>query len=82
MLLGLHPEIADGVTQLHMDIQGKDEAANEEFWNRLEKTGQFHNAEWSTVTVTEQGFHRIAMVVVYTPTQPAVRPAAAGAEKR
>ena len=78
MLLGVHPEIADGVIQLRMDVQGKSEEVNESFWNRLEKTGHFHNAEWTSVNVTDEGFHRIAMTVYYTPDQPAVRPAAAG----
>ena len=82
MLLGIRPEFTDGVTQLHMDVQGKSEDDVDAFWNRLEKTGQFHNAEWSSVTVTDQGYHRVAMTVVYTPTQPSVRPAAAGPVKQ
>jgi hypothetical protein len=82
MLLAVHPKIEDGVTQLSMDVQGKSEEDIESFWNRLEKTGQFHNAEWTSVNVSEQGYHRIAMSVVYTPAQPAVRPAGTGPVKQ
>jgi hypothetical protein len=77
MLLGVQPEIADGVTQLHMDVQGKGEDVIESFWDRLEKTGSFRDAEWSNVTVTEDGLHRITMNVLYTPRAPAARPASA-----
>jgi hypothetical protein len=82
MLMGVHPEIEDGITQLHMDVQGKSEEVIESFWNRLEKTGQFRNAEWTSVNVTDEGFHRIAMTVLYSPTQPAVRQVAAGPAKQ
>lgn len=75
MLLGVHPEIADGVTQVNMDVQGKSEDVIEAFWDRLEKTGQFRNAEWSNVTITPEGFHRMVMTVNYTPAPVAARPA-------
>jgi len=77
MLMGVHPEIADGVTQLHMEIQGKGEDVIEAFWDRLEKTGSFRDAEWSNVTVTEEGLHRITMSVRYTPHPAGARPASA-----
>jgi hypothetical protein len=76
MLLGVHPEIEDGVTQLHMDVQGKGEEVISDFWERLEKTGEFRGAEWSTVNVTEDGLHRITMSVFFTPHTAAARPAA------
>jgi len=82
MLMGVHPEIADGVTQLHMDVQGKGEDVIEAFWDRLEKTGSFRDAEWSNVTVTEEGLHRITMSVRYTPGAAAARPASAPAEEK
>ena len=77
MLLGIHPDFSDGVTQLHMELQGKNEDVIEDFWERLEKTGAFHKAEWSNVTVTEDGLHRMTMDVVYTPRAAATRPAGA-----
>ena len=82
MLMGVHPEIADGVTQLHMDVQGKGEDVIEAFWDRLEKTGSFRDAEWSNVTVTEEGLHRITMSVRYTPGAAAARPVSAPAEEK
>jgi type IV pilus assembly protein PilN len=74
MLMGVHPEIADGVTQLHMDLQGKGEEVITAFWDRLEKTGAFRDPEWSTVNVTDDGLHRMAMNVVYLARVPAARP--------
>jgi hypothetical protein len=76
MLMGVHPEIADGVTQLRMDVQGKGEEVIDAFWERLEKTGSFRDAEWSNVNITEDGLHRMTMNVVYTPRAAAPRPAA------
>jgi hypothetical protein len=77
MLMGVHPEIEEGATQLHMDVQGKGEEVIESFWERLEKTGSFHNVEWSNVNVTDDGLHRMTMNVVYTPGAPATRPPSA-----
>lgn len=82
MLIGVHPEIKDGVTQLHMDVQGKSGEVVDSFWDRLEKTGQFHDAVWSSETITEDGLHRIAMQVVFTPNQAAARPASAPGAKK
>ena len=82
MLLGVHPEIAAGVTQLHMDVQGKGPDDIDAFWDRLEKTGAFRDAEWSNMTVTETGLHRMTMNVLYAPAAAGARPAsAAPAEK-
>jgi hypothetical protein len=77
MLMGVQPEIADGVTLLHMEVQGKGEDDIEAFWERLEKTGAFRDVEWSNVSITEQGLHRMTMNVIYTPKAPAARPAGA-----
>jgi hypothetical protein len=76
MLMGVHPEIADGITQLRMDVQGKDEDVIQSFWDRLEKTGQFRDSEWTNVTITEAGLHRMTMNVLYMPRGSAARPAA------
>jgi hypothetical protein len=75
MLMGVHPQIEDGLTQVHLDVQGKGEEVINDFWDRLEKTGQFRNPEWSNVTITPEGYHQMAMTVVYTPTRTAARPA-------
>jgi hypothetical protein len=75
MLISVHPEIKDGITQLHMDVQGKAGDVIDAFWERLEKTGQFRDVVWSSDTITEEGLHRVAMKVIYTPTRAAARPA-------
>jgi hypothetical protein len=75
MLLAVHPEIKDGVTQVDMDVQGKDEEVINEFWDRLEKTGQFRNPEWTAVTISPDGNHQMTMAVVYTPANAMARPA-------
>lgn len=77
MLLGVHPEIKDGVTLVHMDVQGKSEDVINTFWERLEKTGQFRDASWSNMQVTQDGYSQMVMTVFYTASQPAIRPAAA-----
>jgi hypothetical protein len=76
MLMGVAPDIGDGITQVHMDVQGKGEDEIQAFWDRLEKTGQFRDSEWSSVTITDQGLHRMTMSVIYKPGAPATRPAA------
>ena len=76
MLMSVRPEIKDGMTELHMDVQGRTEDTINEFWDRLEKTGLFHNVVWSNVTITEDGLQRMGMTATYTPHQAGVRPAA------
>jgi len=76
MLVGVHPEIKDGVTQLHMDVQGKSEDVINTFWERLEKTGRFRDASWTNMTVTPDGYAQMVMTVLYTANQAAARPAA------
>jgi Tfp pilus assembly protein PilN len=75
MLTAVRPEFKDGGTQVNLEIQGRNSDANDAFWDRLEKTGAFHNIQWSAVNVTEDGLHRLQMKAVYTPPQPATRPA-------
>jgi Tfp pilus assembly protein PilN len=76
MLTGVHPEIKDGVTQVHLDVQARGEDVINEFWDRLEKTGKFHNPEWTAVTISPDGNHQMTMAVVYTASRAAARPAA------
>ena len=68
MLTAVHPDFAEGVTQVNMSIQGRGGDVIDNFWERLEKTGAFHDIEWSGLTVTEDGIHRLEMTAVYTGT--------------
>jgi hypothetical protein len=79
MLIGVHPEIKDGVTQVHLEVQGRTEEMIDSFWDRLEKTGRFHDVAWTNVSVSDDGLQKMSMVAVYTAGQPAMRPAAAPA---
>lgn len=67
MLTSIHPEFKDGITTLNFDLQGKRTEDIDEFWDHLEKTGAFHDIQWSNVQATEEGFRRIQMKAVYTP---------------
>lgn len=76
MLTGVRPDFTkEGTIQVSLDIQGKNSDANDEFWDRLEKTGLFRNIQWSAVDVTEDGFHRIQMTADYLPSPGSARPA-------
>ena len=66
MLTAVHPVFAEGVTQISMSIQGRGGDVIDNFWERLEKTGAFHDIEWSGLTVGEDGIHRLEMTAVYT----------------
>jgi hypothetical protein len=66
MLTSVHPEFEDGVTHINMEIQGRGGDVIDSFWERLEKTGAFHDIEWSGLTVTDEGIHRVQMSAVYT----------------
>lgn len=66
MLTSVHPDFKDGVTRVSMEIQGKSGDVIDSFWERLEKTGAFHEIEWSGLTVTEDGIHHIQMTSVYS----------------
>ncbi len=67
MLTSVRPEFdKEGTTHIAMEIQGRGEGVIDNFWDRLEKTGAFHDIVWSDVTVTEEGIHRVQMSAVYT----------------
>ena len=66
MLTAVHPDFKDGVTQVNMSIQGRGGDVIDNFWERLEKTGAFHDIEWSGMTVTDEGIHRVEMTAAYT----------------
>jgi hypothetical protein len=76
MLVGVHPEISGGVTQVHLDVQGKSEEDITNFWDRLEKTGRFRDVSWSNTTITPEGYSQMAMTALYTPNRAAAQPAA------
>ena len=76
MLTGVRPDFTkEGTIQVSLDIQGKNSDANDEFWDRLEKTGAFRNIQWTAVDVTEEGFHRIQMTADYLPSPGSAQPA-------
>ena len=68
MLTSVHPEFEHGVTHVNLEIQGRGGDVIDSFWERLEKTGAFHDIEWSGLTVSEDGIHRLQMTAVYTGT--------------
>ena len=76
MLVSVRPEFKDNVTQINLDVQGKSSEDIQAFWDRLEKTGAFHDVTWSAVSETDNGLDKMQMRAVYTPAQAAVRPAA------
>jgi hypothetical protein len=67
MLLSIHPEIKDGQTTVAMEIQGRRTEDIVEFFDRLEKTGEFRNVTWSQVTSTDEGLNKMAMQAEYAP---------------
>ena len=69
MLTAINPDFGDGVTAVNLEIQGRGGDVIDNFWERLEKTGAFHDIEWSGLTVTEEGIHRLQMKAVYTGTR-------------
>lgn len=69
MLTSVRPEFEDGVTYVNMEIQGRGGDVIDSFWERLEKTGAFHDIEWSGLSVSEDGVHRLQMSAVYTGAQ-------------
>jgi Tfp pilus assembly protein PilN len=69
MLTGVHPEFKDAETQVNLDVQGRRSDDIDAFWDRLDKTGAFRNIQWSAVTVSEDGLHKITMKAVYAPPE-------------
>lgn len=70
MLTSVRPDFKGGETQVNLEIQGRGEDAIETFWERLEKTGSFHDIQWSGLNVTEDGMHRIQMRAAYASAPP------------
>jgi hypothetical protein len=68
MLTSVNPDFDEGVTHVRMEIQGRGGDVIDNFWERLEKTGAFHTIEWTGLTVSEDGIHRLQMSAVYTGT--------------
>ena len=66
MLTSVRPQISDGKTQINLEIQGRNTEAIDEFWDRLDKTGQFHDVVWSTQSVIDEGLQRMQMRVAYS----------------
>jgi Tfp pilus assembly protein PilN len=67
MLTSVHPEFKEGETQVNLEVQGRGSDDIDAFWDRLDKTGAFHNVEWSAVNVGEDGLHKVQMRAAYTP---------------
>ncbi len=77
MLTAVRPDFNEGATQVNLEVQGRRSDDIDAFWDRLEKTGSFHNIQWSAVTVTDEGLNKILMRAVYTPPGTPSRPASA-----
>jgi Tfp pilus assembly protein PilN len=73
MLTSVRPVFKEGETQINLEIQGRGSDVIDTFWDRLEKTGAFHGIQWSGVTVSEDGVHKIQMKGIYTPPAPPAR---------
>jgi len=69
MLTAVRPEIKDGTTHVHLDVQGKSSDDVDAFWDRLEKTGEFRDVQWTDVAITDDGLQRIQMTCVYNPAE-------------
>ena len=76
MLVAVRPEFKDNVTQINLDLQGKSSEDIQAFWDRLERTGAFHDVSWTAVTEAENGLDKMQMRAVYTQAQAAAKPAA------
>ena len=76
MLVAVRPEFKDNVTQINLDLQSKGSEDIQAFWDRLAKTGTFHDVTWSAVNEGDNGLDKMQMRAVYAPAQGAVRPAA------
>lgn len=70
MLISIRPEIKDGKTNVSMEIQGRRTEDIVDFFDRLEKTGHFHDVTWSQETITDDGLLRQTINAVYV-AQPA-----------
>jgi Tfp pilus assembly protein PilN len=76
MLTSVRPEFKEGETRVNLEIQGRGGDVIDTFWDRLEKTGAFHDIQWSGLNVSDEGLHRIQMRAIYQPpAPPSARPA-------
>jgi Tfp pilus assembly protein PilN len=67
MLVSVHPEFKDGRIDISMEIQGRRTEDIVDFFDRLEKTGDFRNVTWQAENVTDEGLQRMIMSAVYAP---------------
>jgi Tfp pilus assembly protein PilN len=75
MLTSVRPEFKEGITQINLEVQGRSVEDIQAFWDRLEKTGAFHDVQWSTVNVEgDNGLDKMQMRAVYTHAQGSTRP--------
>ena len=70
MLTAVRPDFKKGGTQVNLEIQGRRSEDITSFFDRLEKTGAFHNVLWQTVAATDEGLSRMQMTADYTPPEP------------
>jgi Tfp pilus assembly protein PilN len=67
MLVSVRPEFKDGRIDISMEIQGRRTEDIVDFFDRLEKTGDFRNVTWQDERLTEEGVQRMMMTAVYAP---------------
>jgi len=67
MLVSIRPDIRDGKTTIAMEIQGRRTEDIVNFFDQLEKTGQFRDVTWSQQNATEGDLQRMTMTAVYVP---------------
>ena len=66
MLMAVRPDFKDNVTQINLDLQAKSSDDVQAFWDRLEKTGAFHDVAWTAVNEETNGLDKMQMRAVYT----------------
>ena len=81
MLTSVRPDFKEGQTLVNLEIQGRGGDVIDTFWDRLEKTGAFHDISWSGLVVTDEGLHHIQMKAVYQPQPPPPSARPAGVSK-
>ena len=81
MLVSVRPAFGEASTAVTLDIQARRSEDIGTFWDRLEKTGQFKDVQWTNENITDDGLHRMSMTAVYTGPrdEPAMRPASVAA---
>ena len=66
MLISVRPDFKDNITRIDLDLQAKSSDDVQAFWDRLEKTGAFHDVAWTAVTEENNGLDKMQMRAVYT----------------